>query len=174
MCSASVVYAYSLFAALNRISAPAPLPCMSTTPLPNHLPVHINLGNAVVAASATAPSIRVVAISDTHSLTHLIPVEDIPLGDVLVHCGDFTKRGKAEEISKFDAWRLPSTPHKAGNQWYASLRLDPYTTMVIGLPSLLGPRHTRIQLLSSTALVLMHPQPTLPMLVPTSLDWSYI
>ena len=105
-----LVYAYSLFAALNRISAPAPLPCMSTTPLPNHLPVHINLGNAVVAASATAPSIRVVAISDTHSLTHLIPVEDIPLGDVLVHCGDFTKRGKAEEISKFDAW-LGSLPH---------------------------------------------------------------
>lgn len=44
---------------------------------------------------------RLVFISDTH-LRHAF---SIPEGDVLVHCGDFTMRGSASEISRFDQWQ---------------------------------------------------------------------
>ena len=55
-------------------------------------------------------TVRVVAISDTHSLTHLIPASSVPEGDILVHCGDFTQKGTTEEVAAFDAW-LGTLPH---------------------------------------------------------------
>ena len=59
--------------------------------------------------------VRVVCISDTHNRT----LENIPEGDILIHAGDFTKRGKIDEIEKFNNF-LGSLnhPHKvviAGN-----------------------------------------------------------
>ena len=59
---------------------------------------------------------RIVCISDTHSLHDDVEVPD---GDVLLHAGDFTRRGALEDVAAFDAWlaHLPH-PHKivvAGN-----------------------------------------------------------
>lgn len=59
---------------------------------------------------------RLVVISDTH--THHDAIE-IPAGDVLVHAGDFTRRGSFDDLVTFDAFleRLPHV-HKiviAGN-----------------------------------------------------------
>ncbi len=56
---------------------------------------------------------RIVAISDTH-LAHDKPNwPGVPDGDVLIHAGDATYRGTAEEITQFNAWfaGLPH-PHK--------------------------------------------------------------
>jgi Icc-related predicted phosphoesterase len=50
---------------------------------------------------------RLVIISDTHSRTPL----EVPDGDVLVHCGDFTMKGTVKEITRFDDW-LRAAPHK--------------------------------------------------------------
>lgn len=59
---------------------------------------------------------RIVAISDTHGKHWDI---DVPEGDVLIHAGDFTTRGKPEEIQDFSAFlEQLSHPHKiviAGN-----------------------------------------------------------
>lgn len=54
---------------------------------------------------------RVVQISDTHNRHHLL--NDIPAGDVLVHCGDFSDNGTEEEVLDFLNWfiDLPH-PHK--------------------------------------------------------------
>lgn len=59
---------------------------------------------------------RFVTIADTHNLHHRI---DLPAGDVLIHAGDATSRGKLEEIEAFGKW-MRSQPfrHKifvAGN-----------------------------------------------------------
>jgi predicted phosphodiesterase len=53
--------------------------------------------------------IKIVCISDTHSLHGRIP-GIIPAGDVLIHCGDFTNLGKEEEIASFMAW-MSEQPH---------------------------------------------------------------
>lgn len=57
-------------------------------------------------------------MSDTHSKTHLMDF-DVPLGDIFIHAGDFTKYGEMEEVKQFNEWlgQLPHT-HKiviAGN-----------------------------------------------------------
>jgi len=44
---------------------------------------------------------RLVFISDTHGQHDSI---DPPEGDVLIHCGDFTNRGRSEEVSHFNQW----------------------------------------------------------------------
>jgi Icc-related predicted phosphoesterase len=59
---------------------------------------------------------RLVLLSDTHGLHDRVAVPD---GDVLVHAGDFTRRGRPEEVEGFARFlaRLPHT-HKvvvAGN-----------------------------------------------------------
>lgn len=59
---------------------------------------------------------RLVCVSDTHGRHAEL---NLPAGDVLLHAGDFTRRGQPEEISAFDDW-LGSQPfaHKvviAGN-----------------------------------------------------------
>jgi hypothetical protein len=55
---------------------------------------------------------RIVFISDTH-LAHIPPNRiDVPDGDVLVHCGDATFRGTADEIAVFGEWLHYDLPHK--------------------------------------------------------------
>jgi Icc-related predicted phosphoesterase len=59
---------------------------------------------------------KIVCISDTHGLHRQV---DVPEGDILLHAGDVSKRGKEQEIKEFNDWlgELPH-PHKvviAGN-----------------------------------------------------------
>ena len=70
--------------------------------------------------------IRCVHVSDTHNKHAGV---DVPSGDVLIHTGDFTKKGTVDEFIQFNAW-LGTLPHKhkiiiAGNhdfiadtEWY--------------------------------------------------------
>ncbi|GMF30966.1 unnamed protein product [Phytophthora lilii] len=68
---------------------------------------------AVVASLAAEPkqegTLRLVCVSDTHA-THR-KLRNIPDGDVLLHCGDFTNRGTHDEILDFNDW-LGTLPHK--------------------------------------------------------------
>jgi predicted phosphohydrolase len=52
--------------------------------------------------------LRIVCLSDTHDRHDQIAVPD---GDVLLHAGDFTKRGRAEEVERFAAF-LRALPHR--------------------------------------------------------------
>jgi hypothetical protein len=65
-----------------------------------------------------------VIISDTHSKHD--EISSLPAGDVLIHCGDFTRKGYLSEIQAFAAWLAKQPhPHKlviAGNH---ELTLDP-------------------------------------------------
>jgi Icc-related predicted phosphoesterase len=54
-----------------------------------------------------AAHLRIVILSDTH-LKHDF---DVPDGDVLVHCGDFTMEGDGRQIARFDAW-IAALPHR--------------------------------------------------------------
>lgn len=78
----------------------------------------------VAAAAARAPrrerprAMRVVVVSDTHGRHGKLP--PLPGGDVLIHAGDFTARGAAEEVAPFARWlaSLEQYKHKlvcAGN-----------------------------------------------------------
>ena len=49
-------------------------------------------------------------MSDTHTYTDRLPF-DVPNGDILLHCGDFTHRGRYHEVEEFNAW-LGTLPHK--------------------------------------------------------------
>lgn len=51
-------------------------------------------------------ALRLIIISDTHNHTAF----EVPNGDLLLHCGDFTMDGSVEEIAAFDRW-LGSLPH---------------------------------------------------------------
>ena len=51
---------------------------------------------------------RIVAISDTHMRHEHVVVPD---GDVLIHAGDFTRRGALEDVKAFDGW-LATLPHR--------------------------------------------------------------
>lgn len=42
-------------------------------------------------------------MSDTHSLTPHIKF-DVPLGDIFIHAGDFTRCGSLEEVVEFNEW----------------------------------------------------------------------
>ncbi len=54
-----------------------------------------------VTSEQSKDTIRFVCISDTHS--HLEEIlEKIPDGDVLIHAGDFTRRGFLNEIEAFN------------------------------------------------------------------------
>ena len=55
-----------------------------------------------------AGSVRVVVVSDTHGLHDTFG--PLPDGDILIHCGDFTDKGTAEEVASFDRW-LSECPH---------------------------------------------------------------
>lgn len=47
--------------------------------------------------------VRIVCMSDTHSLTPYLKF-DVPDGDIFIHAGDFTKCGKLEEVIEFNNW----------------------------------------------------------------------
>ncbi len=51
---------------------------------------------------------RLVCLSDTHNRHRRVQVPD---GDLLVHAGDFTIQGTAEETAEFNAW-LGTLPHR--------------------------------------------------------------
>ena len=68
---------------------------------------------------------RLVFISDTHSMH---PWMSIPEGDILFHAGDFSKRGRPEEVRDFLDW-YAALPHRvkifiAGNHDFMAER-DP-------------------------------------------------
>jgi hypothetical protein len=53
-------------------------------------------------SSGVPGRLRVVAISDTHNrLDEFLPA--LPAGDVLLHCGDWTNKGKPEEVEQFNS-----------------------------------------------------------------------
>ncbi|KAG4078701.1 hypothetical protein HA402_015291 [Bradysia odoriphaga] len=54
--------------------------------------------------------VRIVCMSDTHSLTPYIKF-DVPDGDIFIHAGDFTKCGKMEEVQEFNNW-IAQLPHR--------------------------------------------------------------
>jgi predicted MPP superfamily phosphohydrolase len=56
---------------------------------------------------AAFPPIRVVCLSDTHTLTP----QNVPDGDILVHAGDMTQSGSVAEIQAQIDW-LAALPHK--------------------------------------------------------------
>ncbi|KAF2097950.1 Metallo-dependent phosphatase [Rhizodiscina lignyota] len=79
------------------------------------------------APSPHSPPIRVVCISDTHTLTY-----DIPNGDLLIHAGDLANAGTTSEIQNQLDW-LSSLPHPqkvaiAGNH---DTYLDPRSRMTL-------------------------------------------
>jgi Icc-related predicted phosphoesterase len=53
-------------------------------------------------------TVRCVFISDTHNEHKSI---EIPPGDILIHCGDFTYMSREKEITAFNEW-LGTLPHK--------------------------------------------------------------
>lgn len=54
--------------------------------------------------------VRFVCISDTHSKIHQM-THPIPDGDILIHAGDFTKRGGLNEVEEFAKF-LQTLDHK--------------------------------------------------------------
>lgn len=62
------------------------------------------------------PTLRLVCISDTHGHHGHVA---LPAGDVLVHAGDFSRRGRLDEVTEFARWFVDQPhPHKivvAGN-----------------------------------------------------------
>lgn len=51
---------------------------------------------------------RLICLSDTHGKHRQLSVPD---GDILIHAGDFTVSGQAEQIQDFNAW-LGELPHR--------------------------------------------------------------
>ena len=56
--------------------------------------------SAVVPGQTPSTALRLVCIADTHGLHHDL---DLPLGDILIHAGDFNGRS-VEAIDDFNAW----------------------------------------------------------------------
>lgn len=68
---------------------------------------------------------KVVLISDTHRLHNKVEVPD---GDLLIHCGDFTQQGHEREAIEFNDW-MGKLPHKnkvviAGNHDWCMTRFS--------------------------------------------------
>lgn len=63
----------------------------------------IKINTKAPGAEVPSNKVRVVCMSDTHSLTHHIKF-DIPEGDVFIHAGDFTRCGKLDEVIDFNNW----------------------------------------------------------------------
>ena len=51
---------------------------------------------------------RIVCLSDTHSLHQAVQVPD---GDLLIHAGDHCNHGNSGEVKRFDRW-LGTLPHQ--------------------------------------------------------------
>jgi Icc-related predicted phosphoesterase len=63
---------------------------------------------------------KITFISDTHTKHHDIPKDELPGGDIIIHCGDISSRGYRKEILQFLTWfsSLDQYTHKifiAGN-----------------------------------------------------------
>lgn len=58
-----------------------------------------------------ADTIRVVAVSDTHSRQRKIKADRIPGGDILIHAGDMTLVGKCNALRSFREW-IGKQPHR--------------------------------------------------------------
>lgn len=76
--------------------------------------------------------LRIVVISDTHGLHDQLSVPD---GDVLVHAGDLTARGRPEELEAFNDW-LGALPHRhklviAGNHDWVCARKPRLTPQIL-------------------------------------------
>lgn len=63
-----------------------------------------NLEEADANGHAPKGFTRFVIISDTHGRHRRIPEGNIPKGDVLIHCGDFTNTGETDQIEDFVKW----------------------------------------------------------------------
>ncbi|KAK2581161.1 hypothetical protein KPH14_007968 [Odynerus spinipes] len=88
----------------------------------------IKINAKLPTTDAPSDKLRVVCMSDTHSLTPFIQF-DIPVGDIFIHAGDFTKCGSLQEVIEFNSW-IGNLPHKhkiviAGNH---ELSFDPTFT----------------------------------------------
>ncbi|XP_043521432.1 metallophosphoesterase MPPED2 isoform X1 [Frieseomelitta varia] len=88
----------------------------------------IKINTKLPTTEAPDDKLRIVCMSDTHSLTPFIKF-DIPMGDVFIHAGDFTKCGSLQEVIEFNNW-IGNLPHKnkiviAGNH---ELSFDPTFT----------------------------------------------
>lgn len=51
---------------------------------------------------------KIICISDTHNMHRRM---EVPFGDILVHCGDFSKIGTLEETGEFLHW-MDEQPHQ--------------------------------------------------------------
>lgn len=77
---------------------------------PTHAWKEISRTQKVIKVNAKPPTsrvsddkLRIVCMSDTHSLTNHIKFE-IPDGDIFIHAGDFTRCGQLEEVKEFNTW----------------------------------------------------------------------
>ncbi|XP_011703889.1 PREDICTED: UPF0046 protein C25E10.12 isoform X4 [Wasmannia auropunctata] len=92
----------------------------------------VKINTKLPTTEAPSDKLRVVCMSDTHSLTPFIKF-DVPAGDVFIHAGDFTKCGSLQEVVEFNNWigkLYRNLPHKhkiviAGNH---ELSFDPTFT----------------------------------------------
>lgn len=50
-------------------------------------------------------------MSDTHDFHHKINVNDLPSGDIFIHCGDFTQASSKGELARFRQF-MASLPYK--------------------------------------------------------------
>lgn len=80
-------------------------------------------GCCIFASNEITKAMKIVLLSDTHSLHDRL---DVPPGDLLLHAGDFSKRGTRAETAAFLDWfaGLPH-PHKvlvAGNHDFIAER----------------------------------------------------
>ncbi|CAJ0939859.1 unnamed protein product, partial [Mesorhabditis belari] len=74
------------------------------------IPIELDEENAANSRPKSGRYLKFVVLSDTHCKMEEI-MDQIPDGDVLVHCGDFTNFGEYDKISEFND-QLGRLPHK--------------------------------------------------------------
>lgn len=74
---------------------------LKSLPVPTH--------GSSASSTAHSPGIRVVCISDTHSLHLKMP--EVPHADMIIHAGDMTSTGTLSEIRSFMEW-FDNLPHR--------------------------------------------------------------
>jgi predicted phosphohydrolase len=99
--------------------------------------LHRSIGALRSPPSPEQPKIRIVCVSDTHTLQH-----DIPDGDVLIHAGDLTNKGNIAELQAQIDW-ISSLPHQhkvaiAGNH---DTYLDPRSRATLPASDRAGSLH---------------------------------
>lgn len=105
-----------------------------------------SINQPLVPSSVLLKHIRIVHLSDTHNFLHKYPRNHfLPTGHILVHTGNFTNNGTAEEFNQFNEW-LNSVAHlyhyrvvilgacdvkKFGNNFEAMKKMLSYATHVL-------------------------------------------